>query len=68
MMITGCTCVNRESVQKAWPLLKKLLDNTPYRSRVELTINQQKQLTNSTRLSSQRRGRFRALLSKVIWK
>lgn len=32
------TLCNSESVQKAWPLLKKLIDNTPYREKLELTI------------------------------
>ena len=36
-----------DAVQKAWPLVRKLLDNTSYRAKVELTINHQKQLTSS---------------------
>ena len=27
-----------ESMRHAWPLLKKLMDNTPYRDKVELTV------------------------------
>lgn len=37
-----------QAVYKAWPLIKKLLDNTPYRAKVELTIKHYRQITSQS--------------------